>query len=218
MLSSIIERSNKLLDFISVIHQGLLKILSLTCTQPRRRQAQSQQMPPLHSPGRAPSQTTSDSNISNKHSLHASTNVSCKSTPQGSLRDFSKHSVKHSQSVGTVVMARTPVPQDSMADLEPGVETAMLYFCEATLDIAQKMVLKSHEEYSRCLLNGTRSSSDLGEAGGKEASSGKANNRVVRFDVPDTPEKVESLVEVLKQDKEAMKDKMDSLMSAFSER
>ena len=223
MLSSIIERSNKLIGFISVIHQGLMKTLSLTHTQPRKRQAHSQQiLPPLHSPGRVPSQMTSDSNISNKQSLHTSTNVSSKSTPQASSRDFSKHSsMKHSQSVGTVVMAGTPVPQDSMGGLEPGVESAMMYFCETTLDITQKMVLKSHEEYSRCLqntLSGAMSSNDLGEVGGLEVGSSGRVNRVVRFDVPDTPDRVESLVEVLKHDKEAMKDKMDSLIATFSER
>ena len=128
--------------------------------------------------------------------------------------------MKHSQSTGTVVLAGTPTPQESMRDLEPAIETAMLYFCETTLDIAQKMILQSHEEYSNSLqsmINNNASSDSSLKVENLGANSGRVK-RVVRFDVPDSPEKIESLVEVLKQDNEALQDKLNSLMSTFSER
>ncbi len=230
MLSSIIEKSNKILAHISTIHEALLDILSLT-------QAHHRKKPPSNKIPNSPSRQSSSG--SNKHSTHQagtglsnknistsskSISISNKSTPQGSTRDMSRYSMKHSQSAGTIVMAGTPVLQDSMGDLDPAVEKAMLHFCETTLDIVQTMVLVSHEKYSSCLqsswlisVNG--SSLDLEEADDQKSDLVKASNRVVRFDVPDDfPDMAESLVELLKQDNEAMQDKLNFLRSTLSER
>lgn len=89
-----------------------------------------------------------------------------------------------------------------MGQLEPAVESVMVHFCELIFDVVNGMVLSSHDLFTSTLWSkSSRHSSSvvLGEDGVEQE---RKVTRVVSFNVPDSPEKVESLAEVLKQDGE----------------
>lgn len=213
--SSVMERSNKLFSLISVIHKALLEIVAMTSLSNKKQISEFylfQSLPTTKQQNR----TNSGSTIAERHGTHTVNSISSRSTPQNSVRDISKYSTRHTMSTGTMVVASTPT-QDIMGQLEPAEEDAILYFCEVTLDVVHKMVLHSHDQFTSCLRSTYTeclSSEDEQERGGAKA---RRENRVVRFDVPDSPEKVDLLAEVLRQDSEAMQVKLNTLFS-FSTR
>ena len=85
--------------------------------------------------------------------------------------------------------------------LNAAAETVLLHFCEVTFDAVNTMVLQSHGQFSVTLWSrSTQLSSSMVLKEEEEGGEGKKSCRVVSFNVPDSPEKVESLAEVLKQE------------------
>ena len=206
-MSSIIDRSNKLLHNISIIRTALLEIVQLTTPPPEGQQTNELHpfLPlPLikdHTPAESSSSTVERRAI-----------YSNKSTPQRS----GHASIQHFSSPGTTVLSITPT-HDVIGQLGPVAEGVIVHFCELTFDTVNKMVLRSHDLFSNMLWSpmATRSTALLREGEGQQEAD-KRPSRVVSFNVPDSPEKVESLAEVVKHDE--LQGKINSLLSALQTR
>lgn len=212
-MSSIIERSNKLLHLISVVRMALLEIVMLTT--PRK---EGQQTSELHSflslplKGRNPAESSGSSSVGERRG----TLYSNKSTPQRS----GHASIQHFSSPGTTVLSITPT-HDIVGQLEPVAEGVIVHFCEMTFEAVNKMVLRSHDLFSRMLWSrsGPPSSTSLVEGEGQEVDGeGKKASRVVSFNVPDSPEKVDSLAEVLRHDGGELQAKIGDLLTSLQTR
>jgi hypothetical protein len=102
-----------------------------------------------------------------------------------------------------------------MGQLGPAVEAVMLHFCELIFDEVNQMVLSSHDQFISILWSKSSQYSSTVMLGGGEGGEGeKRASRVVSFNVPDSPEKVDSLAEVLKQGGE-LKSKMGNILASI---
>lgn len=102
-----------------------------------------------------------------------------------------------------------------MGQLDPAVETVIIHFCELIFDAVNQMVLCSHDQFASTLWSSSiqySSSVVLGEAGDQQERT--KPGRVVSFNVPDSPEKADSLAEVLKQDAGEMQARVGDLLHA----
>lgn len=212
IMSSIIERSNKLLHLISIIRAALMEIVRLT--SPHREGQQASELHsflPLPLKGRNPAESSGSSSTGERRGT-----LSNKSTPQRS----GHASVQHFSSPGTMVVSITPT-HDIIGQLEPAAEGVIVHFCEITFEMVNQMVLRSHDLFSRMLWSrsGPPSSTSLGEGEGQEGDGEeKRASRVVSFNVPDSPEKVESLAEVLRHDGGELQDKIGNLLTSLQAR
>lgn len=213
-MSSIIERSNKLLHLTSVIHMALLEIVMLTA--PRKEGQQTSELHPFLSlplKGHNPAESSgTGSSVGERRTLHSN-----KSTPQRS----GYASMQHFSSPGTTVLSVTPT-HDMIGHLEPVAEGVIVHFCEMTFEAVNEMVLHSHDLFGEMLWSrsGPPSSVSLSEGEGQvgEEGEGKKASRVVSFNVPDSPEKVESHAEVLRHDGGELQIKIGDLLTSLQTR
>ncbi len=208
-MASIIERSNKLLHLISVIRAALLEIVRITTPNAAKLQTTGlHPFLPLPLSARSAVESTSGSSMAERRSAYDSN----KSTPLRSGYASGMHSAQHTSSAGTMVLRFTPT-HDSMGQLEPAVEAAMVHFCELTFSAVNEMVFSSHDLFVDTLWSRSSQHSSSSALLGEEQQERRAS-RVVSFNVPDSPEKVESLAEVLKQDGE-LQARMGSLVESL---
>lgn len=194
MISSIVERSNRLLHLITIIRTALLEIFSITGSQ-------QQQDPDIHTylPLPLKSRNPYESSITSSTERRSSTNPEL-STPQRSGYASEIQSTQHTSSMGTMVMT---FAQDALGQLalSTAAESVLIHFCEIAFDAVNTMALQSHGQLSVTLWSrSTQLSSSLVLKEEREGEGEKRSSRVVSFNVPDSPEKVESLAEVLKQE------------------
>lgn len=228
IMSSIIERSNKLLHLITVIRTALLEIVNLTAPRTGRETTELHPfMPTLPNRAHNPAES-SRSSTAEKHST-TNPDYSNKSTPQrSSCYASGMQSAQHMSSPGTMVFSITPT-HDAIGQLGPVVEGVLVHFCEATFDVVNRMVLRSHDLFSGMLwsrssqlpsgyllLGEEEQEEEVREAGEQEQE--RRASRVVSFNVPDSPEKVESLADVLKQDRGQLQAKIESLVTSLYKR
>lgn len=211
------ERCNKLLYHLSTIHTALLEIVAIT-TPPQEGWQTGELRPFLPLPFRShnPAESSGSSTAEKR------TAYSNKSTPQRS----GHASVQHF-SPGTTVQSVTPT-HDITSPLGPVAEGVIVHFCERTFETVNKMVLRSHDLFSRMLWSRSKSAppsstslgGGLGEGEGLEAGEGGSKRaiRVVSFNVPDSPEKVESQAEVGRQEAGEIQAKVESLMASLQAR
>ena len=206
--SSIIERSNKLLQLIAVIRTALFEIAKITSpsTNARHQISELHQSLPLALRNRHPAESSGSSTTADKRSFHP--DYSNKSTPQRS----GLHSVQHTSSAGTLVTSFTPI-HEALGQLDPAVEAVMQYFSELIFEVVNRMVLSSHDQFISSLWSSAHSSQHSSSVLLEQHH--EKSSRVVSFNVPDSPEKVESLAEVLKQDPKELQTRMGSLVEAF---
>ena len=195
-MSSILERSNKLLHLITIIRAALLEIVSITGSQQHGAELNTYLPLPLKP------HSSSNSSAVGRHST-TNPDFSNKSTPQRSGYVSGMQSTQHTSSMGTMVMTLAQETLGQLA-LNAAAEAVLMHFCEVTFEAVNNMVLHSHAQFSLTLWSrSTKLSSSLlfkEEGEGWEANGERRSSRVVSFNVPDSPEKVESLAEVLKQD------------------
>ena len=211
MMSSVIERSNKLLHLISNIRSALYEIVSITAPSGSVR---LQETAELQSLLRLPLKPRNPADSSGSSTADRRSN-SNKSTPQRSGYASGVQSAQQISSAGTIVWPSTPT-HEHMGQLGPVVESVILHFCELTFDEVNKMVLASHDQFVSTLWSKFvqhSSSAMLGDDG--EGEGEKKASRVVSFNVPDSPEKADSLAEVLKQDGGELQAKMGSITAAL---
>ena len=197
IMSSIIERSNKLFHLISVVRAALFEIVNITSPG-------AMKLPSIELSSFQPLPLKL---VESSRSSTINPDYSNKSTPQRSGHASGLQSTLHTSSAGTMVMSFSPT-HDSLGQLGPAVEGVLIHFCEETFDVVNKMVLASHDLFSSTLWNRssqqTRSAvfeedkGDEGEEGeeGEGKDKERRNSRMVSFNVPDSPEKVDSLAEV----------------------
>lgn len=199
-MSSIIERSNKLFHLISVVRAALFEIVNITA--PGAMKLPSMELNPFLSLPIKLAESSGSSTAERRSTFNP--DYSNKSTPQRSGYASSLQSTQHTSSAGTMVLSFTPT-HDSLGQLGPAVEEVLVHFCEETFDVVNKMVLTSHDLFASTLWN--RSSQQTCSAVFEEGEEGeegygkdmeRRNSRVVSFNVPDSPEKVDSLAEVPK--------------------
>lgn len=222
IMSSIIERSNKLLHLIAVIHTALLEIVGITVPHTKKQQITDlHPFLPLPLKDRNPVESGRSSTTDRRSALNP--DYSNKSTPQRSGHASGMHSAQQTSSAGTMILSFTPT-HDALGQLGPAVEGVLLHFCEVTFDVVNKMVLYSHDLFSSMLWSGGVLSHPLLGLGQEEAEQegegeqAKKPSRVVSFNVPDSPEKVDSLAEVLKQEGGEIREKIGNLLSSISTR
>lgn len=209
-MSSIIERSNKLLHLTSTIRTALLDIVSIASPSGSHLQETSELHTFLSLPLK--SRNPTDSSGSSTADRRSNSN---KSTPQRSGYASGMQSAQQISSAGTVVWSSTPT-HEHMEQLGPAVETVILHFCELTFDEVNKMVLSSHDQFVSTLWSKfVQHSSSMMLGDGGEGEREKKASRVVSFNVPDSPEKADSLAEVLKQDGRELQEKMGSITAAL---
>lgn len=124
------------------------------------------------------------------------------------------HSAQHTSSAGTMALSFTAA-HDHMGQLDPAVEAVMIHFCELIFDVVNRMVVSSHKLFSSTLWSSSSQDSSsvvLGEGGDQQE---RKPSRVVSFNVPDSPEKAESLAEVLKQDGGELQARMGDLAASL---
>lgn len=198
MISSVIERSNELLHLITIIRTALLEIVSITASQ--QHDAEVHTYLPLPLKVANPNDSSNCSTAERRSTTIPE--FSNKSTPQRSGNVSGLQSTQHTSSMGTMVMTLANETLGQLA-LDAAAESVLIHFCDVTFDAVNTMVLQSHGQFSLTLWSrSTKVSSSMlfneeGEGDGEKRSS-----RVVSFNVPDSPEKVESLAEVLKQEGE----------------
>ena len=216
MMSSIIERSNKLLHLITIIRTALLEIVSITASQQPGSELNTYLPLPLkpHYPNES-----SNSSAGGRRTATTNPELSNKSTPQRSGFASGLQSTQHTSSVGTMVMTLAHETLGQLA-LNAAAEEVILHFCEVAFDAVNSMVLRSHDQFSLTLWSrSTQISSSLlfkEEGEGGEGDGERKSNRVVSFNVPDSPEKVESLAEVLKQEGGEWQEKIKNLASSLN--
>ena len=210
-MPSVLERSNKLLHLISTIYTALLELVTIASAQ-----SNTEPRPFLPLPLKV--YNNSSTSISAGRHRQKSMN-SDKSTPQRSERDISRlHSAQHTSSGGTVVMPSTPM-KSAVEWLGPIAEGVLLHFCEITLDTVKKMIFCSHDRFNDTLWSASSEISPVPSVSPGGNGYDKKGTRVVSFDVPDSPEKVDTLAEVVRrQDGRELQTKFSNLASSLYRR
>ncbi len=211
IVSSTFEESNKVLHLVSGICTALIEILTITSPHRNEQDTELHSFQPLPLKIRSSAVSSSRSSIAERVGTTSNSDYSNKSTPdQGTPRR--RPSAQHSSS-GT--MAGT---SDIVGQIGAIAEEVLLHFCEVTFDTVNNLVRCSHDHFISALWSiSSNSPSSLDEKEEKEEGSSdqaRKGNRMVSFNVPDSPEKVESLAEVFKQDEGELQAKISNLLSA----
>lgn len=203
------------MNLISIIHAGLHDII--TITTPQSHYEQSTDLYPLLSIPIKARHRGQDESTSNTPDKHRFKNSDTSSTPEYTASRIT--SGQHTCSVRTLVTSsNTPIHDDTAAQLDSAGEAVLLHFCELVFDEVSKMVLRSHELFNSCLWSKTNNECSSSMVMDEGAEQSKRGNRVVSFNLPDSPEKVDSLAEVLKQDGGEVQTKLSNLLSSLYSR
>lgn len=210
MSSSIAKRSHKLLHLISVVHSALLEIVSIA--SPNLEENLAGLHTSLTVPLKLSRSTAESSWIA---ATHTPDKRSTKSTPQHSEHVSRILSGQYTQSSSeTMTLLYSPL-HDISQRLGPAVEDVLVHYCEILMDVVRGTVLRSHDQFSNSLWSKPSkylTKSALLEE--EEEERAKRGSRVVSFNVPDSPEKVDSLAEVMKQDGSKLQEKLRNFTSA----
>lgn len=205
-----------LLSLISTIRNSLHEIIAMTSHQSNKKMSEFH---PFLSPQatKQKNRAESESTIAERCGTRTISSISNKSMP--SVCEVARNSTQHAQSTGTAVVSSSP-KHNIMDKLRPAVEGAILYFCEVTLYVVYKMILHSHGKLSSSLRSASSECQSRRNKQGRGGTQVRKESRVVSFDVPDLPEKVDSLAELLRHDldSETMQAKLNNLISSSSVR
>ena len=186
MLASIIERSNRLLQRVAIVHKALLEIVALTTISPQTNgksadTAHRVSATPVKSKQQQAAVTSSSTSDKRRGS------ISNKSTPQHEPSSRMLSGNKYTSS-NSMVYATTPTHR--LMDLTlhqfgPADEEVLRYFCKLVNQAVMKAVLSSHGRFLSSLL-----ATAIGETTAHSTPNTRASSteKSVKFSTPDDVE------------------------------
>ena len=181
ILASIIERSNRLYQHVSMVHKALLEIVNLTTSTQTDPDSTHETTTPIRSKLQQTAPVTSSSTREKRRD-----SLSNKSTPQhdpssGVLSGSNKHT-----STNSMVYATTPthgMMELTLHQFGPAGEEVLNHFCKLVSQAVVKAVLHSHSKFLKSLHTTTTAAA----AADNIASDTRASSteKSVKFSTPD---------------------------------
>lgn len=214
ILASITDHSNKALENVFCIQTALLEIMTLTSPLNRRDKGNGALVKAALE--NDPQHLTSVSPSSNERASFTHSPKDHTHSTRASSHVYSTHNTSAATLVNSFSTATHPL-METLGQLGSTEEEVLVGFCELVLDTVSKMVSKSHDQLLSCLWANEDSSKKQGtghlqehdssisssrdekmEAGITAIESIKPDKRikVVTFDLPNSPGKATSSVEL----------------------
>ena len=150
-----------LLNLISIIHDALLRIIALTSSKSEDI-SKGQQLPLFSATGQHNTcHTYSGSTAAVREDTHTSRRNTNTGTSLIQVWELPGHSSIH-HAVGTRRMIVSSIPtHDITRELHYGDEELMSYFYEVILDLVNKIVIHSHDQFHSCLCDASNTPREI---------------------------------------------------------